>query len=250
MLEPTLIESLEGADFVQTGLELNATTGKHVIIASAFDAASKVITNGAPHKILLLYRQKPPAVLSHAKDALESFSYEVLTAKLQDPIPAVKDIGRLADFESPLLSTITETEFYVSQRITSNAHSIMWDSTGGLSTGRIPEQAMASSFLRSLTSEQVSLNVVMIDLDTENTSTVNIARIISQKALQQIEKAGSTENEYCVSEGQIYISCLVSNDAINEMYRLSRTTPSLSAEARSIHHPTHGPRRRRRGRES
>lgn len=113
--EPTLIESLEGADFVQTGLELNATTGKHAIIANAVDAASKVMTNGVPHKILLLYRQNPPAVLSHVKGAFESFGYEVLTAKLLDPIPAVKDIVMLADFESPLLSTITETELYVLQ---------------------------------------------------------------------------------------------------------------------------------------
>ena len=51
--EPTLIESLEGADFVQTGLELNATMGKHVIIANAVDAASKVMTNGVLHKILI-----------------------------------------------------------------------------------------------------------------------------------------------------------------------------------------------------
>lgn len=165
--ETTLIESLEGADFVQTGLEPNATTGKHAIIANAVDAASKVMTNGVPHKILLLYRQNPPAVLSHVKGAFESFGYEVLTAKLQDPIPAVKDIVMLADFESPLLSTITETEFYVLQKITGIAHSIMWASAGGLSTGRTPEQAMASGFLRSLTSEQVSLNVVTIDFDTE-----------------------------------------------------------------------------------
>lgn len=96
----------------------------------------------------------------------------------------------------------------------------MWASAGGLSTGRTPEQAMASGFLRSLTSEQVSLNVVTIDFDTENTSTVDIARIISQRALQEIEKAASMENEYCVSEGQIYISRLVSNDTINEMYTL------------------------------
>ena len=218
--EPTLIESLEGADFVQTGLELNATTGKHAIIANAVDAASKVMSNGVPHKILLLYRQNPPAVLSHVKGAFESFGYEVFTAKLQDPIPAVKDIVMLADFESPLLSTITETEFYALQKITGNAHSIMWASAGGLSTGRTPEQAMASGFLRSLTSEQVSLNVITIDFDTENTSTVDIARIISQKALQQIEKVASMENEYCVSEGQIYISRLVSNDTINEMYTL------------------------------
>ncbi|KAK3168679.1 Type I Iterative PKS [Lepraria neglecta] len=194
--EPTLIESLEGADFVQTGLELNATMGKHVIIANAVDAASKVMTNGVSHKILLVYRQKPPAVLSHVRDAFESFGYEVLTSKLQDPIPAVKDIVMLADFESPLLSTITETEFIILQRITSDAHSIMWASAGGLSTGRIAEQAMASGFLRSLTSEQ---------------------------ALQQIEKAVSTENEYCGSEGQIYISRLVSNDTINEMYTLDET---------------------------
>ena len=220
--EPTLIESLEGADLVQTGLELNAT-GKHVIIANAVDAASRVMTNGVSHKILLVYRQKPPAVLSHVRDAIESSGYEVLTSNLQDPIPAVKNIVMLADFESPLLSTITETEFSVLQRITNDAHSIVWASAGGLSTGGVPEQAMASGFLRSLTSEQVSLNVVTIDFDTENTSTVNTARIISQKALQQIEKAVSTENEYCVSEGQIYISRLVSNDAVNEMYTLDET---------------------------
>ena len=218
--EPTLIESLEDADFAQTGLELNATTGKHIIIANAVDVASKVMTNGVSHKILLVYRHKPPAILSHVKDTFESLGYEVSTSNLQDPIPAVKDIVMLADFESPLLSTITETEFSVLQRITNDAHSILWASAGGLSTGRIPEQAMASGFLRSLTSEQVSLNVVTIDFDTENTSTVNIARIISQKALQQIQKAVSTENEYCVSEGQIYISRLVSNDTVNEVYTL------------------------------
>ena len=218
--DPALLESLEGANLVQTGLELSATKGNRFIVANAVDATSNVMTNGVSHKILLVYRQKPPAVLAHVKEHFESFGYEVLTSKLQDSIPAIKDIVMLTDFESPLLSTITETEFAVLQRITSDAHSIMWASAGGLLTGRIPEQAMASGFLRSLTSEQVSLNVVTMDFDTENTSTVDIARIISQKALQHIEKAVSTENEYCVSKGQLYISRLVSNETINEMYTL------------------------------
>lgn len=38
---------------------------------------------------------------------------------------------------------------------------------------------MASGLMRSLRSEQVSLNVVTIDLDKENTSIFDIARIVS-----------------------------------------------------------------------
>lgn len=221
------VETLKGADFFGIDLEFKALGKPDAVMATAVkftpNGVTNSLTNGVLHKIQFVYRQKPPAILIHLKQAFEMLDYHVATSELQDPKQTGESIVMLADFESPLLSTITEQEFLGLQRITNSAKTILWVSAGGLLSGKKPEFAMASGLMRSLTSEQVSLNVVTIDFDTENTSTTDIARIISQKVLLQIEKTVLLENEYCVSESQAYISRLVSNDIVNSVYSVDET---------------------------
>ena len=221
--KPASAETLNGPDFSDLELEFKSSRKPGFVMTTPVKSTPNGITNGVLHKIQLVYRQKPPDILSQIKKAFEILDCHVVTSELQDPTQIGENIVIVADFESPFLSTITEQEFLSLQRITNNAKSILWASAGGLLTGKKPEFAMASGLMRSLRSEQVSLNVITIDFDTDNTSTADIARIISQKALQQIEKAPSDENEYCVSEGHVYISRLVSNDIINSVYSVDET---------------------------
>ena len=227
--KPASAETLKGAGFSGIDLEFKAEGKPDVVVATAVKSTPDAITNGVLHKIQLVYRRNPPAILTHIKKAFEMLDFHVVTSELQDPTQTGENIVMLADFVSPLLSTITEQEFLSLQRITNSANSILWATAGGLLAGKKPEFAMASGLIRSLTSEQVSLNITTIDFDTDNTSTADIVRIISRKALQQIEKAVSLENEYCMSEGQAYISRLVSNNSINSVYSVDETDLKPSA---------------------
>ncbi len=221
--KPMSVETLERADFSGIDFQFQVSGRPEVVVTTAIKPTSNGISNGFLHKIRLVYRQQPPAILIQTKKAFEMLGYDVIVSRLEDPIQAGENIAILADFESPLLSTITEQEFLSLQKITNSANSILWASAGGLLAGKKPELAMASGLMRSLASEQASLKVVTVDFDTDNTSKPDIASIISRKALQQIEKVVSIESEYCISEGQAYISRLISNDTINDVYSVDET---------------------------
>ena len=221
---PATTDTLKSAGFSGIDVTLKATGKNDVVVATAGRSTPNVPTNGSvSYEMHLVYRQKAPSVLSEIKEAFEEMDCRVTSSGIEDATPKGANVVILADFETPLLPSITEQEFLGMQRIISSASNLLWVSAGGLLTGKIPEFAMALGLMRSLSSEQASINVVMIDFDRDNTFAANIARITSRKAIEQIEKASTLDNEYCVSEGKLFISRLVSEESINSVYSVDET---------------------------
>ncbi|KAB8069924.1 KR domain-containing protein [Aspergillus leporis] len=182
--------------------------------------------NGIPsHTVHLVYRQKPPEIMDGIRSTLEDRGYHTIASSIVDYADAGGIVLMLADFEESLLQTITEQEFHGLQRITNTVKNILWITAGGLLVGKSAESAMASGLIRSLTSEQVSLNATLIDFDMETTSNEDLFRIVEQKATEQINGSQSVDKEYCVTRGQIFISRLVSSEFINNTYSTDETKP-------------------------
>lgn len=77
---------------------------------------------------------------------------------------------------------------------------------------------MAAGLARSITSEQIALNVTTLDFDLDTTLEPDVAEVILKTAERQSHKGGIRESEYYVSEGQVHISRLLPNYQINNAY--------------------------------
>lgn len=212
-------DTLKSAEFSGIDSMLKVTGKKDAVVATAGNSVINGLINGSiNHDMHLVYRKKAPPILTEVQNALEDIHYNVTIAGIEDEWPSCSNVIMLADFESPLLPNITESEFLGLQRILNTANNVLWVSAGGLLAGKHPEFAMAPGLMRSLSSEQASINVITIDFDRDTTSATDIARITSQIAEKQTQKNASLETEYCVSEGKLFISRLISEQRINNTY--------------------------------
>ncbi|EFR04320.1 lovastatin nonaketide synthase [Nannizzia gypsea CBS 118893] len=196
---------------------LNLRDGYVVITAVESTSNSVKVHEDTSYNIQLVYRQKPIPLTHEIQKILQFKGANVTTSSIE----SIDKIGEhivLADFEDPLLSTITEQEFRGLQELTSNASSILWLTSGGLLSGKRPEFALTPGLIRSLTSEQISLDIIHLDFDTDNTPEADIAQIAAHYALEQSMKSNILEKEYYISEGKSFISRLIPSRNLNSQY--------------------------------
>lgn len=234
--------TISADDYADAGFSgVNVTLGKDsTIVTTAIEptAASGGFQNGTvPHTVHIVYRQGAPAILADVQTAFEELGYQVTSSCLENNVDVQGSVIML-ELEDPLLPSITEQEFHALQGLTSGISTIFWATAGGLLEGKKPEYAMTSGFLRSLISEQASLDAVLVDFDIDTTPTKDILHIIIQTAVPQIEGRKSEENEYCVTQGQTFISRLVANESINGLYAADQT--ELKPIAFDPHNPVVG----------
>ncbi|KAM7220166.1 hypothetical protein V8F06_004494 [Rhypophila decipiens] len=239
---PTDISDLlKKCGFSETGLTLKPNTAGIIPIVATtvgFDetpskeaqpfcfpaeAGSKI------HNILLVdaYQKQstgctiPGAVKRH----FEKRGYRITASSIHETLLAPERNVIILDGPdgSSILANATENQFRRIQKVLTGASNVVWVSWGSLLRGGTkPESAMALGLLRSLRSERASLNAVSIDFDMDGTlCDEHIARFVCDIATEQIAKTDSLsiETEYCVSAaGKVFISRLVPNNSLNDMY--------------------------------
>ena len=144
-----------------------------------------------------------------------------MTTSLEETLsspPANEHVVMVADLEGPLLQSVSEQDFSAIQSITNSAASITWVSPGGLMNGKKPEYAMAAGLARAVTSEQATLQFTTLDFDPENSSVAHVTSIIAAVVQNGREKTKMLENEYYISQDQVYISRLAPNADLNTVY--------------------------------
>ncbi|KAK2599085.1 hypothetical protein QQS21_005426 [Conoideocrella luteorostrata] len=185
------------------------------------------------HSVQIVYRSNQSSIVSEMRKKLESSSLNVTVTRLEALVDGnvAKHVVMLADFEGPLLLTLKEQEFSAIQNIVRQASSVLWVTPGSLLTGKNPEYAMVSGLARVITSEQSSLDFRTLDVDGDNTVTIDAVKstaVILDLQLSRDEQV--PEREFCLSSGKTYISRLVGNDSMNDWYASSQ-----KAEPRSFH---------------
>ncbi|KAF9884961.1 hypothetical protein FE257_000871 [Aspergillus nanangensis] len=200
---------------------------EHVLVTAVESNDEETITNGHVHDMRIIYGSQPPALLPALTASLQKQGFQVKASTIREPIENGEHVIMLADFEEAILASISETDFAGLQHTLTSASSLIWVTAGGLVAGKNPQFGMASGLLRSLTSEQASLNSVTLDFDTDTTSLDAIVDTITAKAQQQLHSPASLEPEYCVSGSETFISRLVPNRDLNSTYSadLSQTIP-------------------------
>ena len=192
-------------------------------LTTAINDTPNGVVNGVNHEIVLVYRKSPAAILNQIEKMFQNAGWKTATSSLEAFQGNAGDhVIMLADFEGPLLATLQAKELAAIQNLTATASSLLWVSPGGLLSGKKPEYAMASGLARSITSESVSVDFTTLDFDLDNTSETNIADIIFTIGQRQRAQTKARETEYCVSEGFVYISRLVANDSINNVYAFDK----------------------------
>ncbi|KAL8716996.1 MAG: hypothetical protein Q9225_005722 [Loekoesia sp. 1 TL-2023] len=135
----------------------------------------------------------------------------------------------LADFDQAVLHDLQDDELKGLQGLAQNAAHILWVTAGGLLSGRNPEHAMFSGLARCLRSENVSLDLVTVDIDRASTSIEQMTEIIRMFADRQAEGKSKLEAEYLVDAGMIHVGRLAPIDAMNETCALLIDEAELSA---------------------
>ena len=213
--DPTALKSA-GIPSIDFGIPRIETT---VYAASVSHNAPANASDAALREVQLVYRKKQASMFSIIQRTLESTGWHTTSSALLDCKARVGDrVVMLADLEGPLLSTLEEGELAAIQSISNTASSILWVTTGGLLAGKTPEHAMTAGLARVVTSEQASLSLATLDLDVESTSAERIADIVASTVMEQGDNGFALENETCVAHNLAYISRLVPNNRINEVY--------------------------------
>ena len=216
---PTVLHS---AGFSDVGITLSGD----IVLTTAFEPKENGYTNDVDNKIALVYRNKPAAIVAEVEKAATDMCWTVRTTSLKDCVGAPGEhVIMLADFEGPLLSTLTEDELSGIRNLTTSSSSILWVTQGGLLNGKLPEYAMTQGLARSVTSENASLDLTTIDFDIENTPSAKIVDIVLESADRQVTKAETRETEYYVEKGLCYISRLLPNEELNPAYTINENDP-------------------------
>ncbi|KAK4141946.1 uncharacterized protein C8A04DRAFT_13698 [Dichotomopilus funicola] len=207
--------------------------------------------------IALVFRSSPDSTINKTKLAIEAAlssksesdshqsTVRVHIRSLQSYVedahldgPVASHVVMLADLEaasvaSPLLSSLTETEFSAIQRITDSSSSLLWVTNGGLLEGKRPDHAMASGLARVVRSEQASLDFRTLDVDTDESDDVgattsaiadSVARVVHCQVAAKASKGTPAdeeldeEREMCLFKGETYISRLVRNRELNHVF--------------------------------
>ncbi|GLA55100.1 type I Iterative Polyketide synthase (PKS) [Aspergillus niger] len=169
--------------------------------------------------VQLVYRDYPTSIVAAVRAALEAVGWDVRVTRLLASTSNVEGhIIMLADFEGPLLFTLQEDEFGAIQNIVARTSSLLWVAPGGFLQGKQPEYAMVSGLARAITAEQASLDFRVLDVDPASFDAESAAQSVLRVLQMQTQTAESPEREVCVSVDKTYISRLVRNTNLNELY--------------------------------
>jgi len=222
--------TLKMTKFSGIDCHIQLINGRAAITTTALKSDEAEVS-GATNEIVLVYRQSPAEISIAIGKAFTDAGWDPKITALQSLQESEhKHVVMIADFEGPLLATLKESELSAIQSICTAASSVLWVTPGGLLAGKKPEYAMVAGLARSITSEQISLNLTTLDFDLENTTAAQVSSAILMAAKCQV--SGTSESEYYVSDGMFHISRLISNDSINDVYSFPKeSTESVLFES-------------------
>ncbi|KAI3343473.1 putative polyketide synthase [Ustulina deusta] len=211
---PRVLPMLQEAGFCFVDLLLEGNSG--VTLGRALSSPqndSQASTNGAQHTVQLVYRSSPSPIVGKVKSALEALDWNITTCGITESLDSVisEHVILLADFEEPLLFTLTEEEFLAIQNIVTTSL-LLW-----VTPGALPEFDLTSGLIRSITSEQASIDIRRLIVDVETNTTDQIVASVTRLAQEQTLNDESPEREFCVSRGKTYISRLIRNSSLNSI---------------------------------
>ncbi|KAJ8122080.1 hypothetical protein ONZ43_g1634 [Nemania bipapillata] len=162
-------------------------------------------------------------------------SKETLLARAANLVGSVagEQVMMLAELEAPLLHQLTDSELIKLVGLVEEAASICWVTRGGLLTGDHPELALAGGFGRVLRKELETLDFLLIDYDSDESSQDSVINLLLDATKRRDERGRNGETEYYVKNGSVYISRLVPHYEVNQnMVPNSGSSPRIQQRNR------------------
>ncbi|XXH01498.1 hypothetical protein Hte_007858 [Hypoxylon texense] len=182
-----------------------------------------IMVNGVhPHEgdnVLLVSLDEPTSLQSEISEKLISKGWSVLSQSLTSlHLVGSEQVILLIDIDDPFLTQLNEVQLKSLVNLTETAASITWVTRGGLLTGDRPEFGMTLGAARTIRKEKGTLDIVTVDFDNETASGDSLANLLADIMYRQRKKGRNGETEYCIKDGVVYISRLVSYRDVNRQF--------------------------------
>lgn len=189
-------------------------------------------TNNIQEDILIIHgdSEAQKRMASSLCDAVEK-----LTGKKPElaGLGEIKAEGRIclfiAEFEKPLLSTLTALEFLSLQTLLTTVQGVLWVVRGAYVGSDNPDANMVTGLSRSIRSETL-LKFVTLDLDSKST----LSEELTMKAITDILKStfdstaeANCEMEFMEREGSLFTPRIVNDEEMNEYVHKQTSSSTL-----------------------
>ena len=130
-----------------------------------------------------------------------------------------------AELNTPLLSTLTDTESINVKSMTDNATNLVWLTGGNNLEGTKPEMALASGLSRALMLEQPSLRFLTVDIDHPADVDMTVRNVI--KVVEEAHRLETPEWETVQHKGLLYSSRFGPEETLNRTFRQKLANEAL-----------------------
>ncbi|TVY18290.1 Reducing polyketide synthase DEP5 [Lachnellula arida] len=120
------------------------------------------------------------------------------------------------DAEGSILSSPSPESFESLKTILLSGASILW-LTSGVNEGKNISGAMAQGFLRAIRSEQASVKIILLDVDTDS-NPKDISSAVMSKLKTAATKDSGADTEFWLHNGVLEISRIIPNTSLNEQF--------------------------------
>ena len=180
-----------------------------------------------------------PASQSPQSKSIVSVLSTVMADDLVNPSGNVADISTagldgkvcicLAEMDSPILSTCTEAQWLSIREMLSSASTVLWVTSGGTMDVNSAEAGLIPGLARSSRSDNQALRLVTLDLDPNQNSPEQTARLIADVLDKTfVNRTGgelTKDVEYVERGGRILIPRLVEDTNLQQYLTSSTTIP-------------------------
>ncbi|KAI0853704.1 putative polyketide synthase [Daldinia vernicosa] len=171
--------------------------------------------------LFLVYREYPPPLARSIDKSLSKDGFRAVYTDLfsHHKIPVGSLIISLIDIESITLLHRDETYFQAIQAIIAKNPTVLW-----VSAGDYAESSVMKGMWRCVANENVLLNMAMIEVDKNHLGSLSrTADLISYKFNELHASPNRNIDLECVLQnGALYIERFLSDEALNEQFRLCR----------------------------
>lgn len=193
--------------------------------------SSKESSDGevGPHEIQIIYDapQERDLVDSLAKKFEKSSSTKTLISTLSETDPSNEFVVIVDHADASLLLDLDEKKLEVLKSIFSQAQGVLWITLSGSNYSKQAEAGAVLGMLRTLRSESGGMNYVTCDMESNETSNLDLAQAISKVFFKAFSKSNMRssvkELEYAVRNRKIVIPRLVEDKPAN---KATMTQPS------------------------
>ncbi|MCJ1309500.1 hypothetical protein MMC25_003160 [Agyrium rufum] len=221
--DATILAELKSSGIAGTEhISYDSQAGSYTVLSKTVCLPTASITSETSEHldtIVLVYRQTMTPLLALLQRVCTEQGWKVRLSTLasirNEP---GETIIMLADLESPLLATLESSELYSLQILTSSFCKLLWATRGGLLSSYNPEYAMTMGFGRSLISENLSLDLVIVDFDEWSRKDAVVASTLLSILDRPRSNKSIKETEYVVNHGIINVGRVVPNVTINETF--------------------------------